>query len=289
MYYEDPDAMDYEYTHPHLLNTFNYDSLLTKQSYTKKQYGFFAESIFDTNDESADNVCNLFNNVSLTEKKESEKDEKDKAIVLYHSPLTPEKDNNPDIPSTTTQEPPENILHHHHAHNYQTPTFIYNQAPLPVIDPLAEKYSTIYYITGLLRIGFISIIFSISVYLFFEMTRFIHHDMKAKIANYESNELNEQMYCQTQYELNQCSLDKRLPAIAEWCQELENCMSRSVPLSKSKILAETLAEFLDGFSNTLTIKTMILSVITGISALWSITSILAKTKDNQYHQTITKK
>ncbi|KAG1051565.1 hypothetical protein G6F43_006240 [Rhizopus delemar] len=298
MFREDSDAMEYEYTHPHLHNTFKSDSFLTTQSHFEKQRqfmssaGFVAKSIFDTSDTSTDTVCNLLDSFNI--KEENKPQTKEKALIPRTPPSAPQKTNEEpdpiepltekeitDIPLPSPMETPlTHTIHERHSHNHQTPTFIYNQAPMPAIDPLAESHSTIYYIMGLIKVGFASAGLSVILYLFIQFIRFIHHDMNAKITNYESNELNEQIYCQRQYEMNQCSPDTRLPAIAEWCQTLENCMLRPFSVSKSRVLAETLAEIANGFSDNITIKTMCLSIITGFGIIWSITNVLTRTKDN---------
>ncbi|ORE04534.1 hypothetical protein BCV72DRAFT_12730 [Rhizopus microsporus var. microsporus] len=182
------------------------------------------------------------------------------------------------LPLTTTIKPTSIASTDFQPITHHSPTFIYNQAPFPHIDPFAEKHSTIYYITSLLKVGFFSIIFSVLFYLFIQFARFIHQDMNAKITNYEFNQLNEQKYCQRQYEINNCSPNTRLPAIADLCESLENCLWRPLSVSKARILAETLADIANGFSDAITVKTMCLSVLTGFGVLWSITNVLTRTR-----------
>lgn len=56
---------------------------------------------------------------------------------------------------------------------------------------------------------------------------------------------------------NRCSPNTRLPAIIDICRKWEKCIHEPISVSKSKVLAETLAEMVDGFSAALSLKTMV--------------------------------
>ncbi|KAI8094825.1 Brl1/Brr6 domain-containing protein [Gilbertella persicaria] len=94
------------------------------------------------------------------------------------------------------------------------------------------------------------------MYLIIQLTLLFRHDMKVKITSYESDLLGEQIYCQQQYGLNRCGPETRLPAVNHLCREWEQCMHRPIAVSKSQILAETLADMANAFSDGLTLKTM---------------------------------
>ncbi|KAG1467429.1 hypothetical protein G6F56_004418 [Rhizopus delemar] len=276
MPYEEPDAMEFEYTHPQ--THFNTNSFLSSQPCFQKQSPFisaqlFSKSMFDTQ-ETTDSVCSLLDTFNLSEKEELKPELK--TVPKNNPPKSP-----PPITKEVSVEPTvtPTSVHHQHAYNHHTPTFIYNQAPIPTIDPLAERHSTLYYIMGLIKIGFTSITFSFILYLFFEFVQFVRQDVAAKIIEYESNEFNGQIFCQREYEVNQCAHNTRLPALAGLCQDLENCMFRPFSTSKSRVLAETLAEIANGFSDNITLKTTCLSVIILVGLIWSITSVLTRPKE----------
>ncbi|CEI99587.1 hypothetical protein RMCBS344292_13673 [Rhizopus microsporus] len=305
MFYDDPDDMDYEYTNPQYQTSFNSRSFLSTQPCFQKESafmsstGFFTKSLFDTKElHATDEICNLLSGFSLQEQIEQkdEKIEKDTKIEPTFPKYTEESKQMTDttneeeekeekilpLTTTTTTTPASIASTDFQPITHHSPTFIYNQAPLPHIDPFAEKHSTIYYITSLLKVGFFSIIFTVLFYLFIQFARFIHQDMNAKITNYEFNQLNEQKYCQRQYEINNCSPNTRLPAIADLCENLENCLWRPLSVSKARILAETLADIANGFSDAITVKTMCLSILTGFGIIWSITNVLTRTR--QYNK-----
>ncbi|KAI9280749.1 Di-sulfide bridge nucleocytoplasmic transport domain-containing protein [Sporodiniella umbellata] len=291
MYYDDSDAMEFEYTHPQLQSSFSTSSFLSSQPCFKKQNPFnstqlFSKSIFDSQ-ESADSVCSLISSFSLVEKEEKKSDKKSHSspTSLVEEPLTAIAATTQTTEAVEVTEP--NItepssptsIHQHHAYNHHTPTFIYNQAPIPPVDPLAEKHSNLYYLMGLIKIGFSSIAFSILLYLFVEFTQFIRQDVASKIIEYESDELNRQLLCQQEYKINECASEIIRPALKTSCRDWEDCMFRPSTISKSKIFAETLAGIINAFSDNITLKATCLSVITLIGLLWSITSAITRPKE----------
>ncbi|CAO3702159.1 unnamed protein product [Rhizopus stolonifer] len=146
---EEPDAMEFEYTHPQ--THFNTNSFLSSQPCFQKQSPFisaqlFSKSIFDTQ-ETTNSVCSLLDTFNLSEKEEPKPELK--TISKNNPPKSP-----PPITKEVSVEPtvPPTSVHHQHAYNHHTPTFIYNQAPIPTIDPLAERRSTLYYIMGLIKL-----------------------------------------------------------------------------------------------------------------------------------------
>ncbi|KAI8087504.1 Di-sulfide bridge nucleocytoplasmic transport domain-containing protein [Thamnidium elegans] len=211
--------------------------------------------------------------------KQETKSEEKSALVLFSPPLTPQENmeiptNNeaplnqepyykPSIPVEQKQipitpvasptlfnlplQPP--ISHNNNMHfHYQYPS-----AP----DPVAESHSTIYYITGLFKILTAAILFTGVLYISYHIGINFSHDMHNKIAKYESVLLDEKMFCQQQYIDNKCLPNTRLPAIIDYCRNWEKCIHEPISISKSKVLAETFAEMVNEFSNSLSLKTMV--------------------------------
>lgn len=69
--------------------------------------------------------------------------------------------------------------------------------------------------------------------------------------------LDEKMSCQQAYAKNKCSPNTRLPAIINLCVNWEKCIHEPITVSKSKVLAETIGEMIDGFYHTLSLKTVV--------------------------------
>ncbi|KAI8991785.1 Brl1/Brr6 domain-containing protein, partial [Mycotypha africana] len=116
---------------------------------------------------------------------------------------------------------------------------------------------------GIFKLVCASVFFIGVLYIITQFFNYVQHDMKALIASYESDLLGDQMYCQHQYELNRCSPQTRLPAIVDLCREWERCMLKPLAVSRTKILAEVAAEMWNGFTKTLTVKSMVLNLFVG--------------------------
>lgn len=76
-------------------------------------------------------------------------------------------------------------------------------------------------------------------------------------TNYRIDLLGNQIYCQEQYHANRCGPNTRLPAVQDLCRNWEQCMMRPFSIGKTKILAEIMGEAANGFSEILSLKTMV--------------------------------
>lgn len=95
------------------------------------------------------------------------------------------------------------------------------------------------------------------------------------------------MECQHQYESNRCSPNTRLPAVKELCRGWERCMMRPLSVSKTKVFGETFAELFNGFTNELSIRTMIYTAFLGLGFTWSIMSLFSHSKKETQNITYT--
>ncbi|KAI7906385.1 Di-sulfide bridge nucleocytoplasmic transport domain-containing protein [Cokeromyces recurvatus] len=279
MDYQYTDEMEFEYTEPLSFPSLN-EKLQTV--YTLPPSGTFhiPQSLFGNNytklSSTTNTVCNLLNEVTLNDKEtERIQEQEDKQTKMSKSLQLLPKDNSLKVNDSKDRLEIKQSVDQFEIPNaiasLPTPTdeklkspvatspsqvFIYNAAP-STDEHINHSHSVIYYINGLFKLFYTSILFMGALYIIIHLIRNIHYDIKDKIATYESDLFGDQLYCQQQYELNRCSPNTRLPAIQDLCREWERCMMRPLAVSKSKVLAETLAEMVNGFLNTLTLKTMV--------------------------------
>ncbi|OBZ81407.1 Nucleus export protein BRR6 [Choanephora cucurbitarum] len=266
---DDPcsDPMDFEYTnlgsffgHTKANNNFEVPASFFDEGKSKK-------SLTNT-------VCNLLDNFSLSEKQQEQK-KQEETLLSEIAPKSPTQatlsgtfeTNNALVPIQqasvqTTPSPPQTMqfscpVEQTNIPPSYSPTFIINAPPQTLISSSEHQKGTIVYLTGLFKLALLSITFSSVMYIAFQVVCFISHDMKVKTASFESGVLADQLYCQHQYDINRCAPHTRLPAVQHLCREWEQCMYRPMDVSKSQILAETLASMLNTFVNTLSLKSLV--------------------------------
>lgn len=69
--------------------------------------------------------------------------------------------------------------------------------------------------------------------------------------------LTDQMYCREQYDANLCGPATRLPAVKDLCRGWEQCMMRPFSIGKTKVMAEIIGDAANGFSEILSLRTMV--------------------------------
>ncbi|KAI8974935.1 Di-sulfide bridge nucleocytoplasmic transport domain-containing protein [Pilobolus umbonatus] len=282
MGYEYSDDMEFEYTHP--------QSIYPKSPKEEDSLRMEEDEVIDN--AVTEGVCDLLTHVQLEditpeietpeevigEEEEEASDERneEEAVVLYRGPLSPPRSPSTETPSLSppSKTATENLLSvspedtPKSIPSPSTHTFIYQQP-----DPLLHSKGTIYYLSGIVRIITSSILILISLYILMQFILYLQHDIATKIANYESDILEDHFYCQQQYELNRCAPDTRLPAISSLCREWEKCIYRPLSTTKTKILAEIFAEIANAFLDTLTLKTTCFMILIVISIFWAIVRI----------------
>ncbi|KAI8382454.1 Di-sulfide bridge nucleocytoplasmic transport domain-containing protein [Blakeslea trispora] len=281
-----PDPMDFEYTNLNSLfghaipnKSFQVSSSLLEEVKSKK-------SLTNT-------VCNLLDNFSLSEEPQEHEIktlplEKTPPVDSQATPPESPKSSNalvpiqhvsaqaaPLSPQTTHLTCPVDQTNIPSSYSY-SPTFIFNATPTSqaLTSTSEHQKGKIVYLTGLFKLSLLSVIFSGVIYIAFQIISFIRHDMKVKADSFESDLLADQLYCQYQYDINRCAPHTRLPAVQNLCREWEQCMYRPMYVSKSQILAETLASMLNAFVNTLSLKSLVYEILIVLLLIWSVTHLL---------------
>ncbi|KAL7311663.1 hypothetical protein PS15m_009397 [Mucor circinelloides] len=170
----------------------------------------------------------------------------------------------PSSPGRNTLSPDESALsttayshtnHYNPANNYHAthnPTFVYHAAP-----PVDTSHGRVVFMFGIFKITCYSVVFFCCLYVGYHVVSNLHHDMISKIESYESDLLSDQMYCREQYNINRCGPDTRLPAVKGLCRSWEQCMIRPFSVGKTKVLAEVIGDTANGFSEVLSLRTMV--------------------------------
>lgn len=97
----------------------------------------------------------------------------------------------------------------------------------------------------------LSVLIALSYIIFDDVTNKLNSEIQ-----FEAARINQ---CQKDYEENNCESNKRLPALEEYCQEKDKCRfenPRSVVM-KSTAITVLVAEVINGFINTLEVKSLI--------------------------------
>lgn len=83
-------------------------------------------------------------------------------------------------------------------------------------------------------------------------------DIQARLTALGAELRSEILQCAKAYVDNRCEPETRLPAMARKCAGWEECMGREVVVvGKTRVVAETLAEVVNGFVDVISFKTMV--------------------------------
>ncbi|EEB06377.1 nuclear envelope protein Brr6/Brl1 [Schizosaccharomyces japonicus yFS275] len=113
-------------------------------------------------------------------------------------------------------------------------------------------------ICNYLQLIFNICVVSILIYILFAFVLTIKHDVKQK-AHEQLSEITAVIKdCEKSYNINQCYLPNPLPGIRDQCKEWNDCRHREVyGISYSKLAAQTFAEIVNTFTETISYKTML--------------------------------
>ncbi|KAF1800505.1 Di-sulfide bridge nucleocytoplasmic transport domain-containing protein [Mucor lusitanicus] len=265
--------------------------------------------LFQHNYKKSVEICNsfsnLFGNVSIHDAKNKVPDDdatQDKLVTSQTPPLSPERQclsmsriENPTVDGLNTavtlrtssgmNTPPahesavsatgnhySSSYHYSPAPNYHAthnPTFVYHAAP-----PVDASHGRVVYMFGIFKIACYSVMFFSCMYVGYHVVSNLHHDMVSKIESYESDLLTDQLYCREQYDANLCGPATRLPAVKNLCRGWEQCMMRPSSVGKTKVMAEIMGDAANGFSEVLSLRTMIYSLCIVYGFMWSFTHII---------------
>ena len=83
-------------------------------------------------------------------------------------------------------------------------------------------------------------------------------DIQARLASLGAELRAEILQCAKAYVDNRCQPETRIPAMERKCSGWEECMGREVVVvGKTRVVAETLADVVNGFVDVISFKTMV--------------------------------
>ncbi|GAA5851361.1 hypothetical protein JCM8547_004218 [Rhodosporidiobolus lusitaniae] len=155
-------------------------------------------------------------------------------------------------------------VHHHHVP--QAPGGAMGGQGMQAEQPAPEKWlrsGTPYVLLGYLQFGSLALlaILILSLLLLFLYT--LYHDIQARLSSLTVELRAEIIQCAKAYVDNRCAPETRIPAMESRCAGWEECMNREiVVVGKTRVVAETLAEVVNGFVDVLNLKTMLFVILT---------------------------
>ncbi|CDW98893.1 hypothetical protein [Sporisorium scitamineum] len=118
-----------------------------------------------------------------------------------------------------------------------------------------------------LLLGYAQLIFNASIlstflYLLYHVVRTVQKDVAEKVRAYEMDTLSEITACASAYTANRCGTDLQAPALASACKNWERCSTRDpAVVGTARVTAETFADILNGFVDSVSWKTMFFTLI----------------------------
>jgi len=90
----------------------------------------------------------------------------------------------------------------------------------------------------------------------------LYVDIQTRLSSLTLELRAEILQCAKAYVDNRCEPGTRIPAMERRCADWEECMNREVVVTgKTRVVAETLAEIVNGFVDVISFKTMVSSKI----------------------------
>lgn len=152
-----------------------------------------------------------------------------------------------------------------YAVNYILPNAV---SPLPHQPVASSASSAIHHMDKPeLLLGYAQLIFNASIlstflYLLYHVVRTVQKDVAEKVRAYEMDTLSEITACASAYTANRCGTDLQAPALASACKNWERCSARDpAVVGTARVTAETFAEILNGFVDSVSWKTMFFTLI----------------------------
>jgi hypothetical protein len=101
-------------------------------------------------------------------------------------------------------------------------------------------------------------VINVPMLLFTVICAMVYHDFSLKYSHLLSSKLLEQDSCAQQYAINRCLPTTRVPALDKVCKEWEVCMNSPLEVSRWRVLAECMAEVIEGFVGNVSYKSIVL-------------------------------
>ncbi|GAA5959931.1 hypothetical protein JCM3765_000646 [Sporobolomyces pararoseus] len=177
-------------------------------------------------------------------------------------------------------------VHHHHA---PPPTSHGGPSNTPHTPERWLQSNTPYVLLGYLQFGSLTLFALLVLSLLFLFLYTLYTDIQSRLGSLTLELRQEILQCAKAYVDNRCEPSTRIPAMERKCSDWEECMNREVIVTgKTRVVAETLAEIVNGFVDVISFKTMLFVLLTlgitiyGSSAALALLSSRAAT--NHHHQ-----
>ncbi|BGP39958.1 hypothetical protein JCM10450v2_003938 [Rhodotorula kratochvilovae] len=137
------------------------------------------------------------------------------------------------------------------------------------------RKSTPYVLLGYLQFGSLTLLALLVLSLFALFLFTLYTDIQARLAELTLELRSEIVQCAKKFMDNGCAAPNRFPALERSCVEWEECMHREVVVhGKTRVVAETIAEVVNGFVDVISFKTMLFVLLTlGITIYGSSTAL----------------
>ncbi|GAA5928447.1 Brr6/Brl1 family protein [Sporobolomyces koalae] len=142
--------------------------------------------------------------------------------------------------------------------------------------------NTPYVLLGYLQFGSLTLmaVLVLSLLVLFLWT--LYTDIQSRLSSLTLELRSEILQCARAYVDNRCEPATRIPAMERKCNEWEECMNQEIVVTgKTRVVAETLAEIVNGFVDVISFKTMLFVLLSlgitiyGSSAALSLLSARA--------------
>ncbi|GAA5875560.1 hypothetical protein JCM1840_003261 [Sporobolomyces johnsonii] len=122
--------------------------------------------------------------------------------------------------------------------------------------------NTPYILLGYLQFGALTLLALLVLSLLLLFLYTLYNDIQARLVSLTLELRAEILQCAKAYVDNRCEPATRMPALEGSCAGWEECMNREVVVvGKTRVVAETLAEVVNGFVDVISFKTMLFVVL----------------------------
>ncbi|CCD23660.1 Brr6p NDAI_0B06290 [Naumovozyma dairenensis CBS 421] len=121
------------------------------------------------------------------------------------------------------------------------------------------------------QLAFNVLVASITLFLFIKFLYMVNRDVDSKVQMLILSDIYKIEKCKHDYEMNQCDLKTRVPALEDQCNEWFHCFQPNstvnVTGSSSILWAQTLAEVVNAFVEPISIRTLLVLLLSTCSII----------------------
>ncbi|GAA5909901.1 Brr6/Brl1 family protein [Sporobolomyces salmoneus] len=151
-------------------------------------------------------------------------------------------------------------VHHHHAPASNALDIV---AGSPRNPERWLQSNTPYVLLGYLQFGSLTLLAVLVLSILFLFLYTLYTDIQSRLSSLTLELRQEILQCAKAYVDNRCEPATRIPAMERRCSDWEECMNREVVVNgKTRVVAETLAEIVNGFVDVISFKTMLFVLLT---------------------------